>query len=806
MNGCIHIAVGLVTVAITAAHFARHFLNPASCTNVAAIAENPLSPNVPTFVPNPVSSKHLPSTDPWVRALAFALLLVVAAEARPQMVTSTPDSARLGLARSGLPRLRPGIVTSTTDSARLPSVHSLPTSVPPIIDGRLDDACWTNAPIIDQFTQVEPVEGAAPSERTEVRMLHDHDYLFIAIHCFDREPAKIVAKQMQRDADMDSDDTLALVFDTFARKRTGYLFKITPRGATQDALLEADGAQKTEWDTIWNGRSRIDETGWTAEIAIPFKSLAFDPQLNVWGFNVERVIRRRQETVRWAAPFQNKNVTSLADLGELRDLSGMQKGLGLEFKPFLVARHTERTTGESKTLKFEAGFDLFYSITPALTAALTVNTDFAEAEVDKRQVNLTRFPLFFPEKRDFFLQDANLFSFGAYKGPLAFNSRRIGLGPTGETVDLLAGGKLTGRIGNLDIGLLDVQVDSSEGVPSKNLAVARASYRVLEESSIGGIFTSGDPQSSGNNSLVGTDLNYRNSHFFGNNVFKAQTWVMKASASGAEGRQMAFGASVRYPNEPVAAEVFASQIDADFNPALGFAPRRGIRQYGGKLGYRWRPGGYVRSIGLQVQPYYATNLDGVIETESVTLPAVDFLNEAGDSLNLGFSMNRENFREGFEISPGVFVPGGDYRFNRAFALLSSTSARPLSAFASVDVGEFYDGHSREYGAGLEWRVNAHVYLRTEGTLSQIDLPAGSFDVVVGLARLNFAFTPNLSWNTVVQYDNVSNTLGVNSRLKWIVQPGSQIFLVFNYGFDAEDGRFRTLSTDITTKVVWTFRF
>ncbi len=729
-----------------------------------------------------------------------------AAEGRPRMGTSTKVAARLALAGDGLPRLSPGIVTPKTDSARPPLDKNSATSEPPIIDGRLDDVCWANAPVIDKFTQVEPVEGAAPSERTEVRMLYDHDYLFIGIHCFDREPARIVAKQMQRDADMDSDDTLALVFDTFGRKRTGYLFKITPRGATQDALLEADGAQKTEWDTVWTGLSRIDETGWTAEIAIPFKSLSFDPHRDVWGFNVERVIRRRQETVRWAAPFQNKNVTSLADLGELRDLSGMRKGLGLEFKPFLVTRYRDSSAGKSEGLEFEPGFDLFYSITPSLNAALTVNTDFAEAEVDKRQVNLTRFPIFFPEKRDFFLQDANLFSFGAYKGPLAFNSRRIGLGPAGETVDLLAGGKLTGRIGNLDLGLLDVQVNDTEGVPSKNLAVGRASYRVLEESSIGGIVTSGDPSGSGDNSLVGADVNYRNSHLFKNNAFKAQAWVMKTDASGADGRQMAVGGSLRYPNEPLAAEVFASQIDADFNPALGFAPRRGIRQYGGKLGYRWRPGGYIRSVGVQVQPFYVTNLDGVIETEAVTLPAVNFLNEAGDSLNLGYTINRENFREGFEITPGVFVPGGDYRFNRAFALLSSTSARPLSAFASLDIGDFYDGSSREYGAGLEWRVNEHAYLATELTLSQIELPAGSFDVVVGLARANFAFTPNLSWNTVVQYDNVSQTAGVNSRLKWIVQPGSQIFLVVNYGFDAENGRYQTLSTDITTKVVWTFRF
>ena len=692
-------------------------------------------------------------------------------------------------------------------SRSLPQFRIVPTDIRPVIDGQIDDVSWAGAPVISQFTQVEPKQGSAPSEQTEVRMLQDRDYLFIAVRCFDREPGKIIAKQMQRDGDMSSDDTLAFAFDTFGRKRTGYLFRITPRGATQDALLEADSA-RTEWDTIWIGRSRIDAKGWTAEVAIPFKSLSFDRDLSVWGFNVERVIRRRQEIVRWAAPFQNKNVTSLSDMGELRDLSGMRQGLGLELKPFLVTRFAEGAAKTRKTLEFEPGFDAFYSITPSLTAALTVNTDFAEAEVDKRQVNLTRFPLFFPEKRDFFLQDANLFSFGAYKGPLAFHSRRIGLGPSGETVDILVGGKVTGRIGNLDLGLLDVQVDDTVGVPATNLAVARASYRVLEESSIGGIFTHGNPRGIGDNSLVGTDLNYRNSHLFGKDVFRAQTWLMRGDAEGALGRQLAFGGSVRYPNEPIAAEVFASQIDADFDPGLGFVPRRGIRQYGGKLGYRWRPGGgYIRSVGLNVEPFLVTNLEDVVETEAVTLPGLDLLNEAGDSLSLGFTTNRDNFVDGFEMSPGIFVPGGDYRFNRGFALLSSTSARPISAYASIDIGGFYEGESREYGGGLEWRVSQHAYFSTECTLSQVDLLAGSFDIVVGLVRADLAFTPSLSWNTVAQYDNVSETVGLNSRLKWIVRPGSQVFLVFNYGFDAEEHRgFQTIGTEITSKVVWSFRF
>ena len=742
-------------------------------------------------------------TRTWVPGCTLVLVLMSKTGVGEEAVVPTAENARLSAIVS---ETSAAIMTGgPTGSRAVPSLRMIPTTVPPKIDGKLDDPCWQNAPTISEFTQVEPRAGAAPTERTEVRLTYDPDYLYIAVRCFDREPGKIVAKQMQREADLESDDTIALTFDTFAGKRTGYLFVVTPAGATEDALLEADGKPKSEWDTIWDARTRIDELGWTAEIAIPFKSISFDPGGSVWGFNVERVIRRKQEIVRWASPDLNKNVTSVADLGQLRDMSGMRQGLGIEFKPFFVAHHSDGA-GHDSDFDFDPGFDLFYSITPSLTASLTLNTDFAEADVDKRQVNLTRFPLFFPEKRDFFLQDENLFGFGAYNGPLPFHSRRIGLGPAGETVDLLGGGKITGRIGDLDVGLLDVQVGDTEGVPSKNLGIGRASYRVGEESSVGGIFTYGDPTGPGDNWLAGADVNFRDSHFVGNNRLLAQGWALKTETGGDDDRQMAFGASVRYPNEPFAAEVFTSQIDDDFNPALGFVRRTGIRQYGGEVGYRWRPGGHIRSIGLQVQPYYITNLDNEIETMAWTLPGFDIVNEAGDSLNVGFTLNRENFLEDFEIQPDVVIPGGDYRFNRAYALLTSTLARPVSAFASVDIGGFYGGTSREFGGGLEWRMNSHVYLATQGTLSQVDLPEGAFDVVVGSVRANFTFTPNLSWNTVVQYDNVSETAGVNSRFKWTFRPGSDIFLVFNYGFDVEDGRFQTLSNDITTKLVWTFRF
>lgn len=687
------------------------------------------------------------------------------------------------------------------------ALRLIPTTVPPVVDGSLGDACWQNAPVISDFTQVEPSEGAAPTERTEVRVLYDRSYLYVAVRCFDSKPEKIRGTQMQHDADLDPDDSVALIFDTFGRTRSGYLFKTNPAGAKLEGLVEANGSLNTNWDTIWFSRSRRDERGWTAEIAIPFRSLSFDPNGTVWGFNVERTIRRKQEIVRWAFPFRNKSITSLADVGELRDLAGITAGIGLEMRPFFAARYRSSRDGTARDdFELKPGLDAFLQITPAVTAALTLNTDFAETEVDARQVNLTRFPISLPEKRGFFLADANLFSFGSSNAPRPFYSRRIGLSPEGEALDILAGGKISGRVGNLELGLLDVQVDESAHEPATNFAVARLSYRLLGESSVGAIFSRGSPRGSDDNWLVGTDLNYRNSHVAGNNLVTAQGWFLRSDERGADGRQMAFGGSVAYPNEPFWIEASAAQIDQDFDPGVGFVSRTGVRNYRGYARYRLRPGGYIRTVDIEFSPSVVTNLDDLVESDSWTAPAITLTNQRGDSLNVGFYSERENLFDPFEIQPGVIIRSGDYRFNRGYVSISTTSARPFSAYGSFNAGEFYDGTSEQYSGGIDWRPSPQFYLALQSELDSIVLPGGKFDVVVSSARFNVTFSPDLSWNTLIQHDNVSNSLGFYSRLKWTVRPGSDLYLVFKNGFDIEDGRFRAQTTEISTKVGYAFRY
>lgn len=432
-----------------------------------------------------------------------------------------------------------------------PVLEVYPTPKAPVLDGKLDDPGWQYAPVIRDFKQVVPVEGAEPTEKTEVRFLYSRDYLYIGIRCFDSAPDQINCKQMQHDASLGSDDFVKVALDTFDRQRDGYFFAVNPAGVRVEGQIQNFSVENKLWDTVWEAEACIDNQGWTAELAIPCKSLAFDPLSASWGCNIERTIRRKQEVVRWTALSPAKVMATLSDFGELRGMTGLRQGLGLEVKPFTSVRYRDDNVARDEEWKIKPGFDLNYNITPSLTAQATFNTDFAEAEVDERKVNLTRFPLFFPEKRDFFLRDAPLFSFGGTDySPLPYYSRRIGLGADGNPVDIVAGGRVTGRIGATSVALLDVQQEGQAGIPEKNLAVARVSTQVFRESDTGLILTHGDPLAKGDNTLAGVDFNYLNSRLPNGRQFLGHAYVMGSSSDKLEGEDVAFGTDLDYPNEP----------------------------------------------------------------------------------------------------------------------------------------------------------------------------------------------------------------------------------------------------------------
>ena len=365
----------------------------------------------------------------------------------------------------------------------------------PVIDGMLADDAWGTALPGGSLVQVDPWPGAAPTERTEFRVLHDGEQLYVGVWCFDRDVSGIVATEMARDGDLPSDDNITIVLDTFLDRRNAYLFRVNPNGARVDALIADSNSPNLNWDGIWSVRTSVDARGWYCEIAIPFKTVSFDPESDTWGFNLERVIRRKDEFDRWTGAKPNLAVSDIAHTGELTGMRGLEQGWGLQLTPYALGRYSDERRVDDTDFDFEAGLDLRYSIAPNLTASFSYNTDFAETEVDARQINLTRFPLFFPEKREFFLQDEGIFQFagGQFGNALVpFFSRRIGLDEDGDVVPIVVAGKLTGRVGDYNIGVLDALVDDHDGLDVQNTFVGRVSRNVLESSSVGAIFTHGE--------------------------------------------------------------------------------------------------------------------------------------------------------------------------------------------------------------------------------------------------------------------------------------------------------------------------
>lgn len=688
------------------------------------------------------------------------------------------------------------------------SVRAVRAATPPVIDGVLNDEVWSTAAMFNNFTQVEPIEGAPPGERTEVRVLFDADNLYLAIRCYDSEPDRIVARQMARDSELNSDDFVTIVIDTFRDRRTGYLFQVSAAGAKVDGLLEP-GRQRNDWDGLWMAKVSRDEGGWSVEMAIPAKSVSFDPSGTAWGLNIGRLIRKNRELVRWSGPKQNVRLSDVAAAGVVEGLEGLDQGWGLTLKPYVSTRVDLDTGG----VEIKPGGDIFYKLSPSTTLAVTVNTDFAEAEVDDRRVNLTRFPLFFPEKRAFFLQDQQQFSFGGVvQSPLPFYSRRIGL-VRGEQRDILAGIKITGREEAVTFGLLNVQMYDDAQLGSKNLTVGRVAVNILEESSVGLVFTHGDPSSTGDNTLGGADLNLRTSKLPGGRVLEGRLWVQGSHQTdgplgdGQDASDTAVGGRVSMPNDDLNFSMFVARIGEDYRPALGFVSRTGVYEYQGNARYRWRPNGPIRRIDFGVDLELFTDLDGDLESQSIELPNFAIENSRGDGLEGEITHNRENLTEPFEISRGVIIPVGEYAFPRFQISGYTAPARLISARARFETGDFYDGRRDDYFGSIEVRPSASLLFSGEYELNDIKLPYGDFIVRVFRGRATFQFSPELAWTNTVQYDNVSDNVGINSKIRWEYQPGSDLFVVFNQGYRFDENQdFTPTDSSLTIKVGATIRF
>ncbi|WP_428096325.1 DUF5916 domain-containing protein [Candidatus Rariloculus sp.] len=708
------------------------------------------------------------------------------------------------------------------------SVRVVRTISPPSIDGRLDDAVWQDAEVITDFHQIRPGDGAEPSEPTEVYVLYDDDAFYIGARLHDSEPDRVAAPTIRHGQGLGGDDRLVVIFDPFNTGRSGYRFETNANAVRHDALYQNVNNFENEWSVIWEVAASIDEQGWLAELAIPFKSLPFDPNIDTWGFNFGRGIRRRGEEMAWVSRNRSYNPSIL---GLASGLEGMNQGLGLDIVPSISANERKGFAFRASDSNIDPSLDIFYRLTPSLNASLTVNTDFSATEVDDRQVNLTRFGLFFPEKRDFFLNDADLFEFGrisregfgeendASSGPnlengRPFFSRRLGLSSTGTPVDLNYGGKVSGRVGRWNIGTLAIRQDEFEAVAASNVFVGRVTANVLAESAVGVIVTDGDPNSNLDNSVTGVDFRYLNSRLPGGRVLEADAWFQQSDTETIDGADSAFGIGVQMPNNSGLRGSFGiKEIEANFNPALGFVNRRDVRDTSATLGYTLFTGGdFLQSIYTGIDAQRIDSLDGGLQTEVFLARLVELENNSRDDAQVQYIATKEVVAEPFTIyedrTRKVVIAPGRYSFNESMLGFSTGRQRTFSGEITYQWGDFFNGKRTNIGGDFRWNLSRLFRLRLGYDWNDIELPDGSF--ISRLVRLTteVAFSPTLSWVTLLQYDNDSEILGVNSRLHWIPTAGREGFIVINHDLQDidKDNRFNSALADTTIKFNYTFRF
>ncbi|MDP9203392.1 MAG: carbohydrate binding family 9 domain-containing protein [Gemmatimonadota bacterium] len=690
------------------------------------------------------------------------------------------------------------------------------------VDGQLTEPAWNIADSIAGLTQVEPNEGAAPSMLTVVRVITTADAIVIGVRADDPQPSRIVSFARQRDAVLDSEDHIKIVLDTYLDGRSGYVFAVNPNGARYDALVTNQGAdENANWDAIWEAATARTQTGWSAEILIPLKSLLFRPGLTQWGVNVQRRVQRLQETDRWASADRDLKVTQTSRAGLLTNLPPFALGVGLSIRPSVTGGGEHDTAATPVRNRSHASLDVTQRLGANSLASLTVNTDFAETEVDTRRVNLSRFPLFFPEKRTFFLEGADIFDFGlgltSDLDVLPFFSRRIGL-LEGQQVPLDAGIKVNGRIDGTSFGALAVRTRDVDTLRTMStMAVVRVKQNLLGESSIGLIATSGDPLERHGSWLIGPDLTYQTSHFRGDKNFLVGLWGMAVGrADLRSGDRTAAGFKIDYPNDLWDTYLKYKRIGDTFDPSLGFVPRPGVHI--ATLGVNWQPRPkrpigplHIRQCFWENELSYVAGLTGGWQSYEYFMAPINCRLESGDRFEFNIVPTGERLLSPFEIADGVTIPAGAYHFKR-FRLEGGLAAkRRFSAQATWWFGQFYDGRLNQYRLTAAWKPSALLIAELTGERNVGRMPEGHFvqDLVGTTLRLNVS--PDLQLTSFQQYDTESHSAGTNTRLRWTFNPLGDLFVVYNHNLRTRDPvtlqrRFLFASNQLLVKAQYSFRY
>jgi hypothetical protein len=660
---------------------------------------------------------------------------------------------------------------------------------PPTIDGVLDEPYWRTIEPVTAFRQRDPVDGAEATERTEVRIAYDENALYFGMTMYDAEPHLILRNILQRGGWIDKDDRVLIALDTYHDGRNAYLFEIGALGAQDDALISDESGQDWNWDGIYHTEARVTEDGWVLEVAIPFTTIRFDdPASPEMGIALMRSIRRKNESVYWPHIGQEyrSGISQVSRYATLTGMRDVRRGRHIEVKPYAIAGVTKSGATEPWDEDGDVGLDVKAAVTSNLAVDLTLNTDFAQVEADNVQINLTRYSLFFPEKREFFLERAGLFQFGAPQETEVFFSRRVGL-----DADILGGGRVTGQAGPFSIGALSLRTRELTTAPATGppqvlvpaawSSVTRLQGTIMPRTTLGGIVTSKET-AEGHNRVAGADLLTRFWSSSSVRLWMANVWDSEDVPT--DGSRFAGQAELVLQNDRYIFEVTRTRIGEAFDPALGFVPRPDQARWGGQLGFRPRfeQSPWARQLSLTAAANHIEGIDGIKQSHLRRLSAsLSF--QSGDNVAFSGSEQFERLLAPDDIN-GRELPAGDYTFRSMSAAFHPDRARTLGVSANASYGDFWSGTRTSLGGGIVWKMNRYLTVDSDVSWNDVSLPVtdGDFSTTLVSTRLEAAASRSLFSYALVQWDDVSSTLQANIRVDWIHTPGSDLFVVIDTGY------------------------
>jgi Domain of unknown function (DUF5916) len=735
-------------------------------------------------------------------------LAQVQAPATPEAGADTPDDDDDNDAEPDEPenaRERPHV-----PGARIQATEA------PVIDGDLSDPAWEKATVIEDFRQRTPVPGSMPTERTVIRIMYDTENIYFGVYAYDSSPELITVRAMSRDGELNTGDNIQVALDPGLTRRNSYLFMMGPSGGRYDALRLNNTEELREWNTIWSGRARRVADGWVAEMAIPYRSISYTPGQEDWGIDFTRVIRRKPETVRWSSYNPAIQLQDISEAGTLEGIKDISQGIGLDVVPYTAfrAKHDWSNPNDGAGLSQGFGGNVFYKVTPSLTGTLTFNPDFSDAPLDDRIVNTTRFSVFFPETRSFFLQDAGNFEFGgrAFRrtnfdrqstNGRPFFSRNLGL-VRGAPVSLIHGAKLSGEFAGFNVGALTVHTDNTLTRDGQQLSVVRMT-RQFGNFRTGFIATHGDPTGLTTNSLAGTDLQYRSLTLVPGKTVQSDVFFQR-SYSSAAGNGNSYGLDITFPNEPWNGEFTFKTIDANFTPALGFANRRDIRLYDLFIGRLIRnPIPFLRTFETNTRQELFTNLDGTIQTRTSRFQ-IQMETRRDTSYSFDFFNNFDRLNVDFRLPGNVLIPAGQYTWNNLLIHMRTSASFPLSFH--------FDGWCCDYYNGKEYRLRSEAFLKLnefyelnfshEGDYFR--MPSGNIDIHTLSLDGVVNFTPDMQFTFQTQFDNISQGFGFLGRYRWEFRPGTELLIRFGQAALIPGNRFEARSTTASVRLTHTLRY